>query len=61
MKSPALTQGNIITITPSQSYNHERRFVVIFSGVKRKWPLFKFLGWLFENEALGYNGGIFIT
>ena len=23
-----------------------------------EWPLFKFLDLLFENEVLGYNGGI---
>ena len=23
-----------------------------------QWPLFKFLDFLFENEVLGYNGGI---
>ena len=26
-----------------------------------QWPLFKFIQFLFENEVLGYNGGILIT
>ena len=26
-----------------------------------QWPSFKFLDFLFENEVLGYNGGVMIT
>ena len=47
-------------IVSSWQHNRAKTGVSVLKE-KFKWPLFKFLGVWFENDALGYNSGILIT
>ena len=51
----------VLMYRPNEMRYAQKTKVRISSVWNEQWPLFKFLDFLFENEVLGYNGGILIT